>query len=176
VAVLLLHHPRKKPAEPGHAARGSGALLGFVDIALELNRHGKLASEFHCRQIAALSRHPETPARLAFEWNPATDEFTVLIDAYSRQYEQNWLVVLDILRGRDEAATHAELLRDWPAGSEPPSPSVLYLWLNRAFAEKRIRREGKGTNCNPWRYRLANANDAYRDHGELPPLGPLGLE
>jgi hypothetical protein len=172
-AVLLLHHPRKKPSEPGHAARGSGALLSFVDVALELNRFSKLASDARCRQIAALSRHPETPVRLAYEWDPAADEFVVVADAHTRQYEENWQVVLEILRGRVEAATHAELLMDWPAGSETPSASALYKWLNRAFAEKRVRREGNGTRTRPWRYRLENRNDAYWDRGELPPLEPL---
>ena len=39
-AVLLLHHPRKRRAEAGHAARGSGALTGFVETILELHPCG----------------------------------------------------------------------------------------------------------------------------------------
>jgi hypothetical protein len=35
---------------------------------------------------------------------------------------------------------------DWPNDQEKPSATVLYEWLNRAFAEKRIRRQGKGTH------------------------------
>ena len=50
---------------------------------------------------------------------------------------------------------------------------MLYEWLNRAFAEKRVRREGKGTRTDPWRYRLENEDDWYYDRGELPPLKPL---
>ena len=42
VAVLVLHHPRKKAADEGSIARGSGALLGFVDVVLELHRCGCL--------------------------------------------------------------------------------------------------------------------------------------
>jgi hypothetical protein len=65
---------------------------------------------------------------------------------------------------------------DWPADQPKPAASVLYEWLNRAFAEKRIRREGKGTRTNAWRYRLENEDDAYWDRGELPPLrGPTGV-
>ena len=33
MATLLLHHPRKRTAAPGQAARGHGALLGHIDIA-----------------------------------------------------------------------------------------------------------------------------------------------
>jgi hypothetical protein len=54
-----------------------------------------------------------------------------------------------------------------------PAASVLYEWLNRAFAEKRVRREGSGTRTNPWRYRLENEDDKYYDRGELPPLRDL---
>lgn len=169
-AVLLLHHPRKKPAEVGSAARGSGALLGFVDIVLELHRHGRLKSDACRRQITALSRRPATPERLAYEWNPTSGRFTPLGDPRSRQYEENWQQVLTILRGRRTAATHQELLADWPDESGRPAASALYEWLNRAYAEKRVRREGNGTRVKPWRYRLANADDAYWDRGELPPI------
>ncbi len=56
---------------------------------------------------------------------------------------------------------------------EKPGPTALYDWLNRAAAEKRVRREGSGTRTDPWRYRLANEDDKYYDRGELPPLKPL---
>src|SRR5262249_39296652 len=37
LAVLLLHHPRKKPSAAGESARGSGALSGHADILMELS-------------------------------------------------------------------------------------------------------------------------------------------
>ncbi len=169
-AVLILHHPRKKASEPGQSARGSGALLGFVDIVLELNRFSKLESDARCRQLVALSRKPETPARMAYEWKADSNEFVPLVDSHTHQFEANWQVVLAILGTRTDAVTHAELLVDWPAEREKPSSTQLYQWLNRAFAEKRIRREGKGTKSKPWRYRLAQPDDAFYDRGELPPI------
>ena len=36
MAVLLLHHPVKGEPREGQAARGSGALLGFADISIEM--------------------------------------------------------------------------------------------------------------------------------------------
>ena len=173
VSALLLHHPRKKPSEPGHSARGTGALLGFVDIALELNRYGRLRSDARRRQIVALSRNPRTPERLAYEWEPSTGLFTDLGDPGSIQFEQNWAQVLQILQQRHVAATHRDLLMDWPSDQDKPAASVLYEWLNRAFAEKRVRREGAGTRTDPWRYRLENEEDQYYDRGELPPLPDL---
>jgi len=170
VAVLLLHHPRKKPSEPGCSARGSGALLGFVDIVLELARYGKLKSD-HCRRrLIAQSRKPETPDRLAFEWDPASGRFRELADPQTSQFEENWGQLSRILERRRVTATHRELLMDWPADAEPPSASILYEWLNRAFAQKRVLREGNGTKGSPWRYRLKNEDDEYHDRYRLRPL------
>ena len=81
--------------------------------------------------------------------------------------------MLHILQQRTTAATHRDLLADWPSEQEKPAASVLYEWLNRAFKEKRVRREGAGTSKDPWCYRLENEDDAYYDRGELPPLRPL---
>ena len=45
MAVLLLHHPRKKKSEAGCSARGSGALLGFVDTSVELSRYSPMPTD-----------------------------------------------------------------------------------------------------------------------------------
>src|SRR5205814_9605417 len=71
VAVLVLHHPRKKPCDEGSSARGSGAVLGFVDIILELHRSGRLLSDERRRRLVGLSRHAQTPRQLVYEWDPA---------------------------------------------------------------------------------------------------------
>lgn len=172
-AVLILHHPRKKASDEGSAARGSGALLGFVDIILELHRFGRLQSDERRRRLIGLSRHAETPRRLAYQWDPATGVFTTVTDLFEQRYRDNWEQVRAILAQRKAAATHRELLSDWPSDGEKPAASVLYEWLNRAFDERLIRREGQGRRTDPYRYRLENADDAYWDRGELPPLGEL---
>jgi hypothetical protein len=175
VAVLLLHHPRKKPADEGNAARGSGALLGFVDIILELHRFGRLLSDERSRRLIGLSRHAPTPRQLVYQWDPATGAFTNLGDPLAQRFRDNWEQVRAILARRTSAATHHELLMGWPAGREKPAASVLYEWLNRAADERLVRREGAGRRDNPYRYRLPNVDDAYRDRGELPPLRELSL-
>ena len=168
-SVLILHHPRRKTSEPGHSARGTGALLGIVDIALELNRFGRLSSDRCRRQIIALSRNPRTPERLVYEYDPATNLFNAISDPRLRRYEENWPRILKILQGRKEAATHHELLMDWPDDDDKPAASVFYEWLNRAFEQKRLRRKGAGRKSDPYRYRLENADDKYYDRGEFPP-------
>jgi len=173
MAVLLLHHPRKGKVEAGSAARGSGAMLGFVDISMELKRTSKLESDSHCRLIQAQSRRADVPARLAYEWNPTTGEFALTTDPKRRQFEENWKTVLDLLRGRSGAITLVEILEYWPEDAEKPSRTTLYTWLGIAYDEKRIRRQGRGNKHDPWRYRLENEDDEYYDRGEPPPLKPL---
>ena len=107
-----------------------------------------------------------------YQWTVDTPEFQVIEHPELLAFQDDWELVRAILSNRSSPATHQDLLLDWPADRDAPTRSTLYLWLNRAFAEKRIRREGKGTKSNPWRYRLENADDAYYDLGELPPLGP----
>jgi hypothetical protein len=168
-AVMLLHHPRKKVADEGSTARGSGALLGYVDVILELHRFGRLQSDNCRRRLIALSRHPETPANLYYEWDAKTGQFRDLDEPLARQFGDNWSTIESILKGRRQSATHLELLMDWPAGLEKPSPAVLYRWLNLAFEQKRVRRSGAGVRNDPYCYRLPDKDDEYYDRGELPP-------
>ena len=120
-----------------------------------------------------MSRYVETPRRLVYEWNPTTTRFTALGDLQSTRFNENWELLLVILKKRTKASTHLELLMDWPADHERPSPALLYDWLNRAHEDKRLRREGTGRKSDPYRYRLQNEDDEYRDRGELPPLRDL---
>lgn len=166
MAVLLLHHPRKQPSEVGSSARGSGAMLGFVDTALELSRLSRLETDANRRLIRAQSRRAGVPARLCYEWDPATGAFAVTIDPKQRQFEDNYGTILGILDGRresDEAITAKEIAEYWPDDAGRPAKSTLYLWLASAIGRKLIRREGRGTKLEPWRYRMENPDDARCD-------------
>ena len=172
-AVLLLHHPRKKAAEVGSTARGSGALLGFVDASLELTKFSRLNSDANRRLIRAQSRRAEAPERLAYEWNRTTGAFAITADPRHRQFEENWPTILGILKDRTEGSTIREVAECWPDDGEKPARSSLYAWLDLAYERKRLRREGSGTSALPWRYRVENEDDKYYDRGKLPPLQPL---
>ena len=171
--VTILHHPRKKTSEEGSSARGSGGLLAAVDIIIELAGYGQLRSDEHRRKLFAMSRYPETPRRLVYDWDPATGRFTGLGDPLGIRFNENWVHLQSILAKRKKSSTHQELLMDWPPDQERPSAAMLYAWLNRAFDEKRLRRQGNGRKDDPYRYRLENKDDEYRDRGELPPLRDL---
>ena len=148
--MLLLHHPRKKRSEEGNTARGSGALLAFVDIILELHRFGRLASDDFNRKLISLSRYRDTPRKLIYQWTPATGVFTVLNDVTALQFQQNWDRLRAILEKRTVAVTHQELLADWPSDQPAPSKSVLYEWLNRATEAKLVRRQGEDRKTEPY--------------------------
>jgi len=168
--VLILHHPRLAKSEEGRSARGPGGLLAAVDFIMELKRYGSLQSDKHRRKLFAISRFPQTPENLVYEWDVKTTGFTVLGDPVTARFQENWETLLAILQQRKRAATHEELLMDWPADQPRPTASTLYEWLNRAFEAKLLRRVGSGRKANPYRYRLENEDDAYFDRGEVPPL------
>ena len=170
VAVVLLHHPRKNAKEAGSLARGSGALLGFVDTSLELTRYSTAKADENRRLLGARSRRIGTPGRMAFEWNPATGAFIEVAHPTSRAFEENWNRVKTLLTGRKGGITPRDIREFWPTDSECPGISRLYEWLTQAFEKKLVRREGRGTRNDPWRFRLENADDAYYDRGELPPI------
>jgi hypothetical protein len=169
VAVLILHHPRKEQSEEGSSARGSGVLLGFVDVILEMTRYGRMSSDTRRRRLIGFSRYAETPESIVYEWKPGTAEFHPLPDAVLQQYKENWPTIESILRARKAAATHRELLMDWPPEQTRPSERQLYEWLSRAFAEKLTERIAAGTKNSPYRFRLKEAEDAALDD-ELIPL------
>jgi len=167
VAVLVLHHPRKKAAEEGSAARGSGALLGFVDVVLELHRYGGLGSDDRRRRLVGLSRHSETPRSLVYEWAPGTADFRAVADPAAVRFRENWDAVRALLAARRKAATHRELLADWPPDRVAPSHTQLYEWLARAVGDGLAARSGGGTRNDPYRFALPT------DRGRWPALPPL---
>lgn len=172
IGVTILHHPRKRQSEEGSSARGHGGLLASVDIIIELSNYGQLRSDERRRKLFALSRFPETPRRLVYEWE-RSGRFVFLGDPLAARFKENWEILHAILAKRELAATHQELLMDWPSDLVKPSSPTLYEWLNRAFDQKLVRREGTGRRLDPYRYRLENEDDEYWDRGEIPPLRDL---
>src|SRR5262249_28426845 len=69
LAVLLLHHPGKRPAPEGQAARGSGALSAHADILMEMRPDPRGGVDDRRRRLLALSRFRETPRHAVIELN-----------------------------------------------------------------------------------------------------------
>jgi hypothetical protein len=166
---MILHHPRKKASAEGCSARGSGALLGFVDIILEMQLLGRLKCDETRRRLVSLSRHRTTPKQLTYQWTPGTPDFRIVDDPNRTRYLENWETLQAILKRRDRASSAADLLTDWPPDREAPSRSSLYQWLMRAADEGKVSRSGFGTKKEPYRFLVpSKANNG------LPPLPKLG--
>ena len=163
-AVLLLHHPRKGESERGNSARGSGALLGFVDVILELHRYGRATPEEHRRRLTGLSRHGETPGEVYYEWNPTTGEFATLPDPTTRGLEDAWPTLRGILERAGAPLSRADILLAWPdEEGTKPTAMTLYRWLREALGDGRLRVQGKGTRYSPHEYRLPTEVDLLID-------------
>jgi hypothetical protein len=71
MAVLLLHHPRRADSPAGCAGRGSGALLAYADILLEMYAYPHAAETDRRRRLVGCSRFDDTPRQLVIELNAA---------------------------------------------------------------------------------------------------------
>jgi hypothetical protein len=153
MAVLAMHHPAKGEKPLGAAARGSGALLGHVDISIEM-RHPGGDPLTRRRRFFSLSRLPETPRSLLMELNPEGTDYLPMPDDYVDPFPENWNVVRVVLEGAREKLTRKRILENWPADFDRPHPATLHHWLDRAVKDGLIRCEGKGHRNDPFVYWL----------------------
>ena len=168
--MFVLHHPRRKESEAGSTARGSGALLGFVDVIAELGGCGRLASDANRRRLTVRSRHPSAPEAVVYEWVKGTPEFRVVADGTDARFRENWAEVCRVLADRPSGATAADLLTLWPEDRPGPSQQQLYGWLHRAVRDGLADRRGRGTKGDPYRFTLPSKRSVLADLPSLPPL------
>lgn len=155
LAVWLLHHPAKGETLAGQSARGSGALMGCVDILIEMQYYGHAADEDRRRRLQAWSRYEETPRRLVIELNAEGTDYRTCAAAPPEDFLACWPFLQTILAGASSSLTQREILRSWPSDSEPPSEVTLWRWLRRAAEHGLLRQEGTGRRNDAFRYGLA---------------------
>ena|SRR5882724_2264846 len=73
----MLHHPGKGKRADGHAGRGTSALGGFADIALEMNCLKRLRNPDRRRRLCAYARRDETPRQRVIELNAEGTDYAV---------------------------------------------------------------------------------------------------
>jgi len=172
LAVLVLHHPRKGEALAGQAARGSGALSGYVDILIEMGWYHRGATEDRRRRLQAWSRHDETPRQLVLELDATGTTYLTHGDFAEEAYRRSWELLRHVLAEAPGIVTHAEILAAWPSGEAKPSEATLWRWLERALADGRVRRDGAGRRNAPYCYWLTERDEEIqRDpygFGEVP--------
>jgi hypothetical protein len=163
MAVLLLHHPSKRGAEEGTAARGSGALPAFVDVIVEMDccRRAR-AGDDRRRRLIGFSRYDETPRELIVELNAEGTDYAALGDGAEEEFRDNWIRLRAALAGAPRKLTWHEVVERWPDDDEPPPRTSLRRWLAGAVARGLVRREGAGNRTSPRRYWLPEMEEKWQ--------------
>jgi AAA domain-containing protein len=151
--VLLLHHPRKSDGNEGTAARGSGALSGFVDVILEMRRSNPKDLNNPRRVLTGLSRYNETPRELVVELTAngyvarGTKGEAASVDEGDS--------ILSLLPHEGPGATVKELAPRWKEGKGRKPDTVrrrLSGLLQDGHKDRKWNRDGEGTRSKPFRY------------------------
>jgi hypothetical protein len=152
MGVQLMHHPAKGQRLAGQSARGSGALLGHVDIAIEM-RHPGGDMQTRRRRFLALSRFPETPRQLLLELNADATDYLPVPDT-GDDSEGHTALLREVLAAAPGPLTRDAILAAWPPGADKPGVSTLKRWLTRGVGDGTIACEGAGHRTDPLRYWL----------------------
>jgi hypothetical protein len=163
MAGLALHHPSKSESRIGYSPRGSGALLGHVDISIEM-RHPGGDPFTRRRRFFALSRHAETPRQLLLELNAEASDYLPVADTHEDTFQANWDALRLVLDDAPQKLTRLDILEEWPADFDRPSPATLATWLNRAVERSLIAREGSGRKSDPFRFWLPEREEVWKQH------------
>ena len=169
IALMLLHHPARGHRPIGQAARGSGALLGHVDISIEM-RHPGGNPMTRRRRFLSLSRHAETPRKLLLEWNAeGTDYLPVESKPEEDFFNDTWtplrLKIMPTGRAPFRKLTRQDILGEWPDDFEKPKTNTLWRWLDQAFKKGQVACQGKGSKSDPFRYWLPAREEFLRPEG-----------
>jgi hypothetical protein len=154
MAVLLLHHPRKKEAPAGRLARGSGALSGYVDILLEMDWFASPTEPDRRRRLQAFSRHAETPRQVVIERNEAGTDFRSLGTVAEVEFGDRWRLLRRLLEPATEKMTRRALWDAWPTSEPPVDETTLWRWLEQAAEAGLLCRDGTGRRNDPYRFWL----------------------
>jgi hypothetical protein len=164
LSVCLLHHPRKGNCIAGQAARGSGALSGFVDIVLEMHHVGRASAGGRRRRLVAFSRFEETPRQLVIELNVEETDY-LCHDARSEDdFLENWEQLRAALADAPRKLTQRQVAKRWPGS--PPHGVTLWRWLEQAASQGLVCRDGSGRKREPYRYWLREREEQWRQNPE----------
>jgi hypothetical protein len=163
MGMLAMHHPGKRPAALGQAARGSGALLGHVDITIEV-RHPAGDPQTRRRRFFAWSRQQNaTPPQLLLELKPDGSDYVQIADDQEDGFDANWHLLELVLDDAPQKLTRLDILDEWPPDFDKPSVVTLQRWLNRALDRALLLREGSGRRADPYRYWFAKREEHWKE-------------
>jgi hypothetical protein len=168
MCVLLPHHPKKGKTVAGQAARGCGALPGFVDIIIEMGHYTHPDDLDRRRRLIAFSRHDDTPRHLLIELQADGTDYVVLQTGLEAALGDSWPAVVNTLTEATSKLTRQEILENWPPDYSKPDSTTLWRWLSRALTQGIVRQEGTGRPRDPFRYWLPEREEMMRPDGGSP--------
>ncbi len=145
--ALLLHHLRKNTGDEGNAHRGSGALLGAVDIALELRR---MPQNINQRKIVSVSRFEETPRESVIELSEDGQGYVSHGDSSQAEFSEVKKEVLATVPMTSPGLTKEQIMDSFIGFK--PSDTQLKNVLRHCCEKKLIRRTGTGHKGDPYHY------------------------
>jgi Bifunctional DNA primase/polymerase, N-terminal/AAA domain/Primase C terminal 1 (PriCT-1) len=148
LAVVIVTHQRKAGGSHGEAVRGTNALIGGVDVVLELERaRGNVDPAV--RILRAESRFDSAPPELALRLGDEGYESCGTEAMVKAEHECAQVAALL----SEEPRTSAEIAE----AAELPGATVRR-YLNELVDAEKARREGAGKRGDPYTFLSANAN------------------
>jgi hypothetical protein len=161
VSVLVLHHPAKTDRGLGLAARGSGAMSGFVDVLIEMRFRRRTADNDRRRRLTAFARYPETPRNLCIEWTADGTDYAAHDESWQSTFASNWDRLRSLFVNAPHKLNRVEIRECWP-GDDVPNKMTLKRWLERAVDEGHLLKDGHGLTTHPYRYWLPEREAQWR--------------
>lgn len=169
LTVLVVHHQRKGGGRDGEGVSGNNALVGAVDVLLELE-HAPEGSASTTRQLIVTSRWPGVPSVTLFDG--VGEDLRILGTAEGREAARKsaWRDrVLAALPPEGEEPVSREQIEDEVQADNRKWQTA----LTELVTEGLVTRTGKGRKGSPYRFALA-APDA--EMLPLPDEGQKGAE
>jgi AAA domain len=150
-SVLLVFHTKKTDGDDGTAVRGSSAIVGAVDILLEMRRM-KPGDETDCRRvITSRSRNPNTPKEIVVELTP--DGFRACGSRDEARASQSVEILSKILPPGLPGIDTEAIRKKWPTGPRTKR-AVVVAAIREASAAGKVVRSGAGKRNDPFLYSM----------------------
>jgi hypothetical protein len=173
-ALALVHHLRKSDGGEGTGSRGSGALLGWVDIIVEMRRYDPETPKCTRRVLTGYGRYEQTPASLVIELQP-DGQYRVEGDRAEVRTCDLQNTLRAFLPDEPPGWTVEEVTKNWP-GDTAPRRCHLLAALKTGCREDLFLSQGKGVKGDPIRYSVpgqegsaGTESQSTTKEGENPP-------
>jgi hypothetical protein len=150
--LVSVCHLRKGDGQEGTATRGSGALLGFVNVILELRRFNPADRTCRKRVLTAYGHYQEVPQEeIVVELNQEGTDYQVHGSRQQWASKNLRAILAPLLPGEPPGLNWEQVKAKWP---EDPSPGKQKLLdaLNAGAGDGDWKREGSGAKGSAYTF------------------------